>query len=150
MLYIGSDHAGFTLKERLKGFLQKKGVAFEDLGANSEESVDYTDYAAKVAKKVAQDPKNRGIITCGTGIGVSIAANKIAGIRAAVIYDDFTAKSASEHNNANIACFGGRTQKAKDVEKWVGIWLTTPFSSDERHQRRIRKIAELEKGACRK
>lgn len=146
MLYLGSDHAGFALKEQIKVFLKSEKIAFEDLGVHSEESVDYPDYAEKVGKKVVQNAKNRGILVCGTGIGISIAANKVTGIRAALIYDDFSAKAASEHNDANIACFGGRTQKPAKVKRWIRIWLQTPNSSEERHRRRVKKISAIEKG----
>lgn len=147
-LYIASDHAGYALKESIKTALKARKTAVEDLGTNSEESVDYPDYAAKLAGKVSQNPKNRGILVCGTGIGMSIAANKVPGVRAAMIYDDFSAKAAAEHNAANVACFGGRTQKPADAARWVRRWLDTPFEGG-RHQRRVDKIAKIEKtGTC--
>ncbi len=144
MLYLGSDHGGFALKQEIKAFLTKTKTPFKDVGSDSVDSVDYPDYAKAVAQKVAQKPaENRGILVCGTGIGMSIAANKVPGIRAAMIYDDFSAKMAREHNDSNIACFGGRTQKPADVTRWLSIWLQTPFAG-ERHQRRVQKITAIE------
>jgi len=149
MLYLGSDHGGFALKQQINAFLAKKKIRFEDLGTETEDSVDYPDYAQAVARKVAAKPaENRGILVCGTGIGMSIAANKVPGVRAAMIYDDFSAKMSREHNDSNVACFGGRTQKPADVTRWLAIWLGTPFAG-ERHQRRVKKIAKIEeKNRC--
>lgn len=144
MLFIGADHGGFALKEGLKKFLASQGIVFQDLGTFSEESMDYPDVAILLAKKVAEDADARGILCCGTGEGVCIAANKVKGIRAALVYDDASAKGASEHNHANVVCFGGRTMKLADVERWVGIWRSTPFGG-ERHQRRIDKINGFER-----
>ncbi len=150
MLYLGSDHGGFALKQDIKTFLKKKNIAFQDLGTENEDSVDYPDYAQAVARKVAEKPsENRGILVCGTGIGMSIAANKVPGIRAAMIYDDYSAKMAHEHNDANVACFGGRTQKPHDVTRWIAIWLETPFAGD-RHARRVHKISSIEKSGVKK
>lgn len=140
MIYVGSDHAGYRMKGEIKAFLKEKGFKVEDLGTGSEESVDYTDYAFAVAKKVAKKPEDRGILVCGTGLGVCMAANKVKGIRAAILYDEFSAKAAAEHNNANIACFGARTMKLGDVKKRLWLWLETPFSGEERHCRRIKKM----------
>jgi len=146
MLYIGSDHAGYALKEQIKATLKADNVSFEDVGVHSEEPADYPDYAEKVGKLVAKKAGNKGILICGTGIGISIAANKLPGVRAAMIYDDFSAKAAAEHNDANVAAFGGRTQKIADVKRWIRLWLNTPFSKDERHHRRVDKITRLEGG----
>ncbi len=146
MLYIGSDHAGYALKEQIKALLKAEKIAYEDVGVHSDESVDYPDYAEKVGHEVARKAANRGILVCGTGIGISIAANKMHGIRAAMIYDDFSAKAAAEHNDANVACFGGRTQKFADVKRWIRLWIRTPFSTEERHRRRVEKIRKIEGG----
>ncbi len=145
MLYVASDHAGFAMKEKFKNFLQKKGVAFEDLGAYSEDSTDYTEYAFALGQKVAQKPaENKGILVCGTGVGMCIAANKVKRVRAALIYDEASAKAAAEHNNANVACFGARTMDAKKAEIWMWLWLTTAFSDADRHRRRVDYISRYE------
>ncbi|MBI2445079.1 ribose 5-phosphate isomerase B [Candidatus Micrarchaeota archaeon] len=145
MLYIGSDHAGYALKEKIKAHLTAEKITFEDMGVHTEESADYPAYAEKVGRAVAAKPGDRGILVCGTGIGISIAANKMPGIRAAMIYDDFSAKAAAEHNDANVACFGGRTQKIADVKRWIRLWMQTPFSKEERHRRRVQEIDRLDK-----
>ncbi|MBI5225737.1 ribose 5-phosphate isomerase B [Candidatus Micrarchaeota archaeon] len=148
-LYIASDHAGFALKEKIKAALKVQKITVEDLGTNNEESVDYPDFAETLSRRVAQKPEqNKGILVCGTGIGMSIAANKVPGVRAAMIYDDFSAKAASEHNDANVACFGGRTQKIGDVKRWIEKWMKTPASLETRHRRRIDKITEIEEKNC--
>ena len=147
MLYLASDHAGYPLKEKIKKFLSKKGVTFEDLGTHTDEAVDYSDYALLLGKKVALKPSiHRGVLFCGNGVGVCIAANKVKGVRAALIYDDLSAKQASEHSNSNVACFGSRTMKVSDVKKHLWTWRSTPFSGEARHVRRIRKITDFENG----
>jgi len=114
----------------------------EDIGADSEESVDYPLIGKKAAKKVAET-KTKGILICGSGLGMAIAANKVKGVRAALAYDEYTAKVAREHNNANILTLGGRTSSAKDYKKIVKTFLTTQFSKEARHQRRVRELDGL-------
>ncbi len=141
---IGADHAGFKLKEEIKKFLTVQGIEPLDLGTYSENSVNYAEYAEKVALAVAKKETDRGILICGTGIGMSIAANKVAGIRAALVHSIYTAKMASQHNKANIICFGGRVESPEDAKGFIEIWLETPYEG-ERHQERLSKIEELEK-----
>ena len=139
---IASDHAGFQLKEEIKRTLQKMDVSFEDLGTKDTESVDYPDYAGKVARSVQQG--NRGILCCGTGIGMSIAANKFKGIRAAVCNDAYTAQMSREHNDSNVLILGGRIMKDPEVvSEIVKVWIETEFQGG-RHQKRLDKIKELE------
>lgn len=141
---IGSDHGGFHLKEHLKAFLMAKGWEVMDCGTNSETSVDYPDFAQKVAQTVLDGLAERGILICGTGIGVSIAANKIDGIRAALCGDTFSAQMSREHNDANILCMGERVLGVGLAEKIVETYLQSMFQGG-RHQRRIDKIMALEK-----
>ena len=142
-IIIGSDHAGFKLKEIIKKYLEDLNYKYEDVGANTKESCDYPDFSYKVAKKVSET-NGRGIVICGTGIGSCIVANKVKGIRAALAFDEFTAKMSREHNNSNVLCLGSRTTKKELAKKIVKIWLETPFSKEERHQRRVNKIMKLE------
>ena len=143
MLAIASDHGGLGLKNIIGEWLAQKGIDYEDLGTFSEESVDYPDYGTLVARAVAEGRAERGILVCGTGIGMSIVANKFPGIRAALVHDEFTAKMAGEHNCANIRVLGGRVLEASRACELVQIWLDTPFAGG-RHQRRLDKIAALE------
>lgn len=138
-IFIGSDHAGFQLKENVKVFLEKKKFKINDLGTFSEESCDYPDFAKKVAEKVAKEKNSFGILICGTGIGMSIAANKIKGIRAALVQDEFTAKKAREHNNANVLCLGARVIDSEKAKKILNIFLNTDFEGG-RHSKRVEKI----------
>src|SRR3989344_9415461 len=108
VIYIGADHAGFKLKEKLKRYFDNWGIKYVDLGGKGEEGDDYPDYAFKVAERVARDKNSKGILICGTGTGMVIAANKIKGVRAAVAYDNYSAKMAREHNDANVLCLRGR------------------------------------------
>ncbi len=140
---IGSDHGGFQLKETVKAYLTEKGYDIEDLGCFSGESVDYPDFALKVAEKVASGEFEKGILMCGTGIGISISANKVRGIRAALCHDHLTAFLAARHNNANILCMGGRTTGPETAKDIVDAWLNTPFEGG-RHNRRLAKITEME------
>lgn len=145
--YIASDHGGFELKNKLKLDL-KKQYKFTDLGILVAERVDYPKIAIKLAKKVAAE-EALGILVCGTGIGMSIVANKIPGIRAAVIYDGFTAKMARQHNNANIACLGGRSLSEELGVQIVRTFLETEFlgkkKEGKRHLKRVKLIKEIEK-----
>lgn len=143
---LGSDHAGYRVKERLKGFLAKKRIRYDDLGVYSEKPADYPDYALKVAKKVAKDKDNRGILVCGTGTGMAIAANKVKGIRAVAAYDNYTAKMSRLHNDANVLGLRGRKFPYNKIQKIVSVWLSTPFSRKARHKKRIAKIRRLERG----
>jgi ribose 5-phosphate isomerase B len=139
---IASDHAGFQLKEEIKKVLDQMGISYEDLGTNGTESVDYPDYAGRVARAVQQG--DRGILCCGTGIGMSIAANKFKGIRAAICNDLFTAQMSREHNDSNVLILGGRIMKDSEVvPEIVKVWIETGFEGG-RHQRRLDKIKEFE------
>lgn len=143
-IVLGSDHAGFSLKETIKEHLSSQGYEIIDCGTDSEESVDYPDFGAKVAKTICDGVCEKGILVCGTGIGISIAANKLPGIRAAVCHDLFTAQASREHNDANILAMGARVIESSLALEMVDLWLSTPFSGG-RHQRRIDKISALEK-----
>jgi len=138
LIYLGSDHGGFQLKEEIKKFLEEKGEQLEDLGIENEESCDYPDFAFKVAEKVAET-NQRGILICGTGIGMSMAANKVKGVRATLVWDEFTAKMSRNHNNSNLLCLGARVLEKDLALKLVEIWLTEEFEGD-RHERRVGKI----------
>jgi ribose 5-phosphate isomerase B len=141
MLYIASDHAGFPLKEELKPFLEKEGYQIFDLGAEElDTSDDYPDFAQRLVESVLEDEDAGGILICGTGQGMCIAANRHSGIRAALIFDEFTARSAAEHLNANVICLGARVTDVETAKKLIKIWLDTEFLEDERHVRRLRKI----------
>ena len=142
-IYIGSDHAGFAVKGFVKKLFEKRGYEVEDLGTYSAERVDYPDYAAKVARAVAADPDSQGVLICGTGIGMSIAANKIKGIRAAEVHDYYTAQMARAHNDANVLCFGERVVGPGVIESIVEAWCTTEFEGG-RHENRVKKIMALE------
>ena len=137
--FIGTDHAGFEVKPFVIEYLESKGIEVEDLGCYSSESVDYPDYAHKVAKAVLENPGSRGILICGSGIGMSLAANKHKGIRAALCHDYYTAAMARRHNDANILCFGARIVGKGEIESILDAWLTHEFEGG-RHQRRVEKI----------
>lgn len=144
MIIIGSDHGGLALKTALNSYLNRRGFQVTDAGTNGDASVDYPDFGQKVAETVISGEAELGILICGTGIGMSIAANKIPGIRAALVTDVFMARMAKEHNNANVLVLGGRVldeQKACDL---VGAWLDATFEGG-RHQARLDKITALEK-----
>ncbi len=151
-IYIGTDHAGFELKEELKKFLEDLGCEVEDKGAyefNKED--DYPDFILPVVKAVAEDIArdldSRGIVIGGSGQGEAIVANKVKNFRAAVVYDEYSARMSREHNDANIVSLGTRTLSADKAKKLVKLWLETPFSNEERHKRRIEKIKTIEKGS---
>ncbi len=141
---IGSDHGGYGLKELIKKHLQEKGIDVKDFGTKSTESVDYPDFAGAVGEAVASGDFERGILVCGTGIGISIAANKIPGVYCAVVGDCFSAEASRRHNNTNIIALGERVLGPGLALKIVDIWLETEFDGG-RHQNRIDKIAEAEK-----
>ncbi|WP_160800272.1 ribose 5-phosphate isomerase B [Shimazuella alba] len=140
---VGSDHGGIHLKKEIVAYFESKGIAYEDCGAFIEESVDYPDYASPVGEKVVNKEVDLGILVCGTGIGMSIAANKIRGIRAAVVSDEFSARMSREHNNANILCLGERVVGRDLALSIIDAWLEATFQGN-RHERRIEKIAKLE------
>jgi len=138
---IAADHAGFDLKETIKGHLSGRGVAALDLGTDSAESVDYPDFARRVCEAVLSGEAEKGILTCGTGLGMSMMANRYKGIRAALCHDHFTALAARSHNDSNVLVLGGRilgTDLAKEI---VDTWLDTPFEGG-RHERRTKKFDE--------
>jgi RpiB/LacA/LacB family sugar-phosphate isomerase len=136
---LASDHAGFAEKEKLKPLLQGLGVDFEDLGTTSEDSVDYPDYARKVAERVAAGQAEQGLLVCGSGTGMAITANKVAGVRAAVGWSEETARLARQHNDANVLAIGARTTPPAEIPKIVKAWLETPFEGG-RHAARVAKI----------
>jgi len=143
MIVIASDHGGLELKEEIKQLLAGKGIACEDLGTNNGDSVDYPDYGCAVASRVSKGVAEKGILVCGTGIGMSIVANKFPRVRAALATDVFMATMAKEHNNANILVLGGRVLTAPLACDMVTAWLETEFAGG-RHQARLDKIAALE------
>jgi len=140
---LGADHAGFQAKESLKKYLQSAGYAVNDAGPWSEESVDYPDFAVKVALSVRQGRDDLGILICGTGIGMAMAANKVGGIRAAVAHDAMTARMSREHNDANVLALGARVLSEHQIIEAAATFLETPFAGG-RHQRRVNKISELD------
>lgn len=142
MIYFGCDHGGYEMKLALMKHLKENGIEYEDLGCDGS-PVDYPDIAEKVCKKVLEDPDSKGVLICGTGIGISIAANKINGIRAAVGYDWYSAKYTRLHNNANVICFGGRTMGISSVTEALDVFLNTGFEGG-RHAVRVDKITALE------
>lgn len=144
MLAIASDHGGFAMKQLLIDHLKESGVELEDLGCYSEDSVDYPVYAEKAARGVADGVYERAILVCGTGIGMSIAANKVPGVRAALCCDCYSAEMTRLHNDSNVLCLGGRTLGIELAARIMDIWLDTPFSGAEKHARRIGLITELE------
>ena len=141
---IGSDHAGFAVKERIK---QELGDQYEfvDLGPDNDDTVDYPIYGEKVAQQVAVTPDAQGVTVCGSGIGISISANKVPGIRAALCYSKEAAKSARQHNNANVISVAGRSKMMDDPVDIIRTFLTTDFSGEERHERRVKQMMEIEK-----
>lgn len=142
MIAIGSDHGGYQLKQEVIEHLKARGIQYIDCGSHSEESCDYPVYARKVADTILSKEAQLGILICGTGIGISIAANKIKGIRAALCHDTFSAKATKSHNDANILAMGARVIGAGLALEIVDTFLDTPFSNDERHIRRINLIEE--------
>ena len=143
MIVIASDHGGYAMKEELKAWLTEKGVAFEDVGTHSEASCDYPEYAALAARGVAEGKYEKGILICGTGSGMSLAANKIKGIRCAVLSDCFSAEMCRAHNDANMIALGGRVIGGELAKRMVDLFLDTPFMGG-RHARRVDLIRALE------
>lgn len=141
---MGSDHAGYRLKDEIKTFLEGLGHQVEDLGCNCSDSVDYPDYALTVCEKVVSGEADKGILICGTGIGMTIAANKIPGIRCALVHDLFSAKATREHNDSNVLALGERVIGPGVALEIVKVWLETEFSEGERHNNRVAKLKQLE------
>jgi len=140
---IASDHGGFDLKESVMGTLRDKGFEIDDLGPSSAESVDYPDYGIKLAQVIVEQKVERGIVICGTGVGMSIVVNRFPGIRGTLCSDVYTAKMCREHNDSNILIMGGRVIDKELALEIVGIWLKTKFEGG-RHQRRLDKINEID------
>jgi ribose 5-phosphate isomerase B len=142
---IGSDHRGYEAKRRIAALLQQLGHDVLDVGAGSKDSVDYPDFALQVAQAVSEGRVDRGILICGTGIGMCIAANKVRGVRAAPCHDSITAEMSRRHNDANVLCLSGDLLGEELIERMVKIWLTTEFEGG-RHARRVEKILRFEAG----
>ena len=140
MIAIGCDHGGYELKLEILKYLEKKGLEYKDFGCDSLDSVDYPIYARKVGQAILDGECEKGILICGTGIGISIAANKMKGIRCALCSDCFSAEATRLHNDTNIVALGGRVVGPELAVKIVDIFLHTPFSGDERHARRVSMI----------
>lgn len=145
MIYIGADHGGFELKKKVKTWLEEWGYDYQDIGNRIYDiEDDYPKYAIEVAKRVAEDEKNRGILICRSAVGMVIAANKIKGIRAAAVYDEKTARLCREHNDANIIGLSGDRLSDFQAKKILKIFLETEFSDEARHKRRVEQIGEIE------
>ena len=142
---IGADHAGFALKRKLGDYLRELGHAVIDLGTMNQDPVDYPDYAEAVAKAVLQGQAERGVLICGSGVGASVAANKLPGIRAAVCHDTYSARQGVEHDDMNILVFGARIIGEELARELVRVFLAARFTAEERHVRRVEKIKALEK-----
>lgn len=145
MIALGCDHGGYNLICAIKKYLDEKEIEYKDFGTFSTESVDYPVYAYKVATAVANGEAECGILCCGTGIGISIAANKVKGIRAAVVNNEFGAEMTRRHNHANILCMGGRVTSEEDAVKYTDIFLNTPEEGG-RHDNRLEMLTEIENG----
>jgi ribose 5-phosphate isomerase B len=141
---LGSDHAGFELKNHLASILSDSGFTVFDLGTHSADSVDYPDFAAAVGKAVVDGRADRGIVICGSGAGASVAANKIKGIRAVVAHDTYTAHQSVEHDDVNVLCLGSRVIGSAVAEELAVTFLSATFSGEERHLRRLNKVKALE------
>ncbi len=139
MIVIGSDHGGFALKQEILEFLRQNGYEYQDIGIYEEMAADYPDIAQKAAEMILRGEAEKGILICGTGIGISITANRYAGIRAALCHDCFSAEATRLHNDANILAMGGRVIGGELAKKITQTFLTTPFSEEDRHKRRIAK-----------
>ncbi len=137
---IGSDHAGFAAKEELKKFLAAQGHEVVDVGTKDEQSVDYPDFARLVAEQVGGGTAERGVLVCGTGNGMSITANRVAKVRAAVVTDELTTEMSRRHNDANVFCAGARVLATEKMKSLLALWLTTPFDGG-RHTRRVEKMS---------
>ena len=140
---IGSDHGGFELKEEMKRFLEESGYQVKDFGTHSKESVDYPDFGRVVGEAVVAGEVDKGVVSCGTGIGIAISANKVKGVRAALCGDVYSARMSREHNNANIIAMGGRVLGVDLAKEILSAYLKSEFQGG-RHERRVNKIAEIE------
>ncbi|OLO42271.1 ribose 5-phosphate isomerase B [Alkalihalophilus pseudofirmus] len=140
---IGSDHGGINIKEEIKQLMGEMGIEFEDVGCECTDSVDYPDYALPVAEQVGNGQVDRGILICGTGIGMSIAANKVKGVRCALVHDLFSAKATREHNDSNVLAMGERVIGPGLAREIAKVWLETDYEGG-RHERRVSKIKEYE------
>ena len=145
MIALGGDHGGFNLITAIKKHFDEQGIAYKDFGTYSEDSVDYPVYACKVANAVVGGDCELGILCCGTGIGISMAANKVKGVRAAVVSNDFGAEMTRRHNHANILCMGGRVTSVEDALRFVDIFLNTPEEGG-RHDKRVAMLTEMDNG----
>lgn len=143
-VWIGSDHAGFHMKNRLRDMLRAGGHEVHDVGASGAESCDFPDYALLVGRAVASGEAQRGVLVCGTGVGMSMAANKVRGVRAVATSDPVTARLSRDHNDANVVCIGERIVGMETAEEIVRVFLAEPHSGGERHSRRIAKIMAIE------
>jgi ribose 5-phosphate isomerase B len=140
---IGSDHAGFEVKDQIKGILSELGIEALDLGTNSTESVDYPEFGARVGKAVASGEAEQGIVICGSGTGIAIAANKVNRVRAVQAWREEVARLAREHNDANVIAIGARVLSSEQIDKIIRAWFDASYEG-ERHQRRVDKLADLE------
>lgn len=140
---LAADHAGYEEKEKLKQTLDEIGVVYDDLGTNSEDSVDYPDYARKVAEAVGRGEYEQGLLVCGSGTGMAITANKVRGVRAAVAWNEEIARLARQHNNANVLSIGARVTPEADIPNIVKAWFAADFEGG-RHEGRVKKISEVE------
>lgn len=142
---LGADHAGYHLKNIVRSYLQQQGITVRDFGTHTDSPCDYPDFALMVANSVAQGECDLGILICGTGVGMSISANKVKGIRAAHAQDTVTARLSRQHNDANVLCMGGRIIGAELAMDIVNAFLNASFTNEERHVRRVHKVKMLEK-----
>ena len=150
IIAFGCDHAAAQIRKDLTAFIESLGHQVTDHGCDSADSCDYPDYAYKVAESVSGMKADLGILVCGTGVGMSMAANKVPGVRAAVCYSNEVAKLVKEHNDSNILCLSARFAGLKDLKEWIKTWIETPFSNQERHARRVEKISQIEKKFCKR
>ncbi len=142
-IVVGSDHRGYELKGRISQMLQEQGHEVVDVGTHDGQQVDYTDYAEVAGHQVAEGQADRGVLICGTGIGMAIAANKLPGVRAATVHDELTAEMCRRHNDVNVLCLSGDMLGERPIDKLIEIWLNTPFEGG-RHARRVAKISAIE------
>lgn len=140
---IASDHGGYELKEKIIDFIRSLGHEIQDFGCFSSESCDYPDYIQKAAVEVAENRADRGIVVCGSGVGASIVANKVPGIRAVLCTSEYLAEYSRKHNNSNVIALGERQTSFEEAQKYIKVWLNTPYEGG-RHQNRLDKIASLE------
>ncbi len=142
---IGCDHGGFDMKEALVQYMREQGHEVKDFGSYDKNSIDYPDYIIPVGESVARGEFDRGVVICTTGIGASISANKVCGIRCALVSDEYSARMTRQHNDTNVIAFGANVTTVIRAKEMLEIWLSEPFSHGERHQRRIDKISAYEK-----